>query len=408
MSDDTIRYDDWRFSGFHFPSYTQVPDQLFDELLPILSGGELKVLLYICRRTFGFKRESDNISLNQMLNGITKNDGTRLDWGAGLSKATLLRALKSLQDKEILIAERQENDKQGNLPTNYRLHMADSPWSKNDTPPRYKNEPTLGIKMSLPLGIEMSLPLGIKMSPTTYSSTTNSSTTDSYTTNSNNSDVDGENNVDAAMEQNVVVAAGLLAEQGVSGGVARKLAETYDEETIREKIEFVEFLVAEGRVKNPAGWLRTAIEEDYAKPDGFLTQAERDERARMESQRAQEAAEEAARREEALHRQANESERVQAEFEQRLHAHYGTSEKERELWRTVLAQGDGQFSSSVYAILCACYLLTLQQGVARIGTETEYHYRQLQHPGTAVVLKRLLRAITGEEPEIKFVLLDKT
>lgn len=408
MSDDAIREDDWRFSGFHFPSYTQVPDQLFDELLPILSGGELKVLLYICRRTFGFKRESDNISLNQMLNGITKNDGTRLDGGAGLSRATLLRALKSLQEKNILIAERQENDEQGNLPTNYRLHMADSPWSQNDTPPRYKNEPTLGIKMSLGLGKEMSLPLGIKMSPTTYSSTTDRNTTNSNTTNNNNSDVDGGNDDTPAMEQNVVVVAGLLAKQGVSGGVARKLAETFDEETIREKIEFVEFLVAEGRVNNPAGWLRTAIEEGYAKPDGFLSQAERDERVRLESRRAREEAEEAARREEEIQRKADEREQAQSQFEERLHARYGTSEQERELWRGVLAQGEGQFAPTLFAILQACHLLSVQQGVALIGAETEYHYRQLQHPGTAVVLKRLFRSITGEEPEVEFVLLDKT
>lgn len=408
MSDDAIREDDWKFSGFHFPSYTQVPDQLFDELLPILSGGELKVLLYVCRRTFGFKRESDNISLNQMLNGITKGDGTQLDLGVGLSRPTLLRALKSLQEKDILIAERQANDEQGNLPTNYRLHMADRPWLKNDTPPRSKNEPTLDKKMSLGVGKEMSLPLGKKMNPTTYSSTTNSFTTDSNTTNNNNSDVDGENDLDAAMNQNVVVVAGLLEEQGVSGGVARRLAETFDEETIREKIEFVEFLVTEGRVKNPAGWLRTAIEEDYARPDGFLSRMERDERALLESRRAQEEAEEAMRREEELQRTADERERVQAEFQKRLHERYGTSEKERELWRAVLAQGEGQFSPSLYAILRACYLLTLQQGVAQIGVETEYHYRQLLHPGTAVALKRLFRAILGEEPEVEYVLLDKT
>lgn len=408
MSDDAIREDDWKFSGFHFPSYTQVPDQLFDELLPILSGGELKVLLYVCRRTFGFKRESDNISLNQMLNGITKGDGTQLDLGVGLSRPTLLRALKSLQEKDILIAERQENDKQGNLPTNYRLHMVDRPWLKNDTPPRSKNEPTLGQKMSLGVGKEMSLPLGKKMNPTTYSSTINSFTTNSDTTNNNNSDVDGENDLDAAMDPNVVVVAGLLEEQGVSGGVARRLAETFDDATIREKIEFVEFLVTEGRVKNPAGWLRTAIEEDYAKPDGFLGQAEREHLAQVETRRAEEAAESAARREEDIQRQANEREREQAEFAQRLHARYGTSEEEGELWRTVLAQGDGQFSPSVFAILCACHLLTLQQGVARIGTRTEYHYRQLQHPSTAIVLKRLFRAIIGEEPEIEYVLLDMT
>ena len=66
----------FRFAGFSAPRYTQVPDQLFDELLSVLTGAELKVLLYICRRTFGFKKDSDNISINQMLNGIRRKDGT--------------------------------------------------------------------------------------------------------------------------------------------------------------------------------------------------------------------------------------------------------------------------------------------------------------------------------------------
>jgi len=56
------------FQGFRSPNYTQVPDELFDELMSTLSGAELKVLLYIIRRTFGFKKGSDTISLSQMLN----------------------------------------------------------------------------------------------------------------------------------------------------------------------------------------------------------------------------------------------------------------------------------------------------------------------------------------------------
>ena len=54
---------EWKFPGFVFPTTTPVPDQLFDELLHRLSGAELKVLLYIVRRTFGFKKQSDDISL---------------------------------------------------------------------------------------------------------------------------------------------------------------------------------------------------------------------------------------------------------------------------------------------------------------------------------------------------------
>ena len=59
------------FQGFSAPNYTQVPDELFDDLMTDLSGAELKVLLYIIRRTFGFKKTEDTISLSQMLNGIT-------------------------------------------------------------------------------------------------------------------------------------------------------------------------------------------------------------------------------------------------------------------------------------------------------------------------------------------------
>src|SRR5688572_23206645 len=82
------------YKGYASPNYTPVPDGLFDEQLPDLSGSELKVLLYIIRRTFGFKKDSDNISLNQLLNGITTKEGIVLDRGTGLTKKTLLEAIK--------------------------------------------------------------------------------------------------------------------------------------------------------------------------------------------------------------------------------------------------------------------------------------------------------------------------
>jgi phage replication O-like protein O len=94
-----------KFQGFRSPNTTPIPDELFDELMAKLSGAELKVLLYICRRTFGFKKESNNISLNQMLRGITKKDGTQLDGGVGLSKPTLLRAIRVLAKKNIILAD---------------------------------------------------------------------------------------------------------------------------------------------------------------------------------------------------------------------------------------------------------------------------------------------------------------
>ena len=73
----------FEFQGFQSPSTTQVPDELFDKLLTVLSHSELKVLLCIIQRTFGFKKDSDNISLNQMLHGITTKDGRIPDQGQG-------------------------------------------------------------------------------------------------------------------------------------------------------------------------------------------------------------------------------------------------------------------------------------------------------------------------------------
>jgi hypothetical protein len=48
------------FEGFSRPNYTQVPDELFDVLMPDLTEAELRVLLYIIRRTFGFKKDSES------------------------------------------------------------------------------------------------------------------------------------------------------------------------------------------------------------------------------------------------------------------------------------------------------------------------------------------------------------
>lgn len=114
-----------RFAGFRSPNYTQVPDELFDELMADLSGAELKVLLYIVRRTFGFKRTSDRISLSQMLGGLRTATGRVLDRGTGLSKPTLLHALRSLARQNVIGTERRRSIERGDEPTVYRLKFAD-------------------------------------------------------------------------------------------------------------------------------------------------------------------------------------------------------------------------------------------------------------------------------------------
>src|SRR5215212_7253360 len=102
-----------RFRGYASPHYTMVPDELFDEQLPYLSGGELKALLYIMRRTFGFKKERDNISFSQICHGITTRDGKVLDQGTGLSRSTAQIAIKGLLDKNLIHAVRRTSLERG-------------------------------------------------------------------------------------------------------------------------------------------------------------------------------------------------------------------------------------------------------------------------------------------------------
>jgi hypothetical protein len=123
----------FHFSGFAGPRYTQTPDELFDVLLPVLSGAELKVLLYIIRRTFGWRKDADTISLSQIMHGITKADGTPLDHGTGLAKSTAIAAIKGLEAKGIIEAVRSGNTgARGFETTSYRPRLA-APLSDNPT-----------------------------------------------------------------------------------------------------------------------------------------------------------------------------------------------------------------------------------------------------------------------------------
>src|SRR6266446_72728 len=111
------------FKGYSGPSYTMVPDELFDDQLAELSGAELKVLLYIMRRTFGFKKDADDIALSQICQGILTRDGRVLDRGTGLSKSTVVVALKGLVSKNIVLPVRNQSIERGFEATTYRLNV---------------------------------------------------------------------------------------------------------------------------------------------------------------------------------------------------------------------------------------------------------------------------------------------
>jgi hypothetical protein len=118
--------DCYRFAGFDEPNYTQIPDVFFDEVMCHLTEAELRVALYIMRRTFGFKKRADAISFNQFLKGIVTRDGRRLDHGCGIAGRTnLTRALKGLEEKGLITARRSTSARGDAQTTVYELRFRD-------------------------------------------------------------------------------------------------------------------------------------------------------------------------------------------------------------------------------------------------------------------------------------------
>lgn len=113
-----------RFKGFAKPNTTACPDEIFDRFLTDLTHAELKVLLYITRRTFGFKKESDRISLKQISEGITTKDGKQLDRGAGVDRRTAMRAVKKLEERGIITVKRLRTEDGYNSVNVYSLRFA--------------------------------------------------------------------------------------------------------------------------------------------------------------------------------------------------------------------------------------------------------------------------------------------
>jgi hypothetical protein len=232
----------YTFQGFQFPTTTPIPDEVFDVLMPQLSGAELKVLLYICRRTFGFKKESDTISLHQIATGIKTRDGRVLDGGTGLCKRHVQRALKVLEKKNVIQVTRKVDETGLNEVNTYSLNMLNTSngVGTKSPHPRDKMSPGVGTPVST-------------------------------TTNSNQETVLQETDIVVAVTQD-------LENFGIAKSAATKLIHHYPAEYIRGKVAMVQRLVAAGSClvsQNPAGWLRKAIEEDYSPPRNYQRQRQR-------------------------------------------------------------------------------------------------------------------------------------
>ncbi len=236
------------------PNSTQIPDVILDQWMAELSGAELKIVLYIARRTFGFGKESDNISLNQMAQGIKKRDGTVLDRGTGLSVSSVARAVKTLEEQNILQRKTNINDKNEHDENTYRLNLN---WNgevlPNSENPPSKNE--LGYSQNRSTSTPK---IGGGVLPNSETQETDQETDQETAT--------AETDAAAVFSESYT----LLRERGFDESAARELSSSYPEEQIRRQCDWIQFRTTD---RNPLGALRKSIVENWGDPrTGIMSQ----------------------------------------------------------------------------------------------------------------------------------------
>jgi hypothetical protein len=372
-----------QFGGFGQPNTTQVPDLLFDQIMQDLDEKELKVLLYIIRRTFGFKKTTDNISLNQMVNGITTRGGKILDRGTGLSKASVTRALQSLKQKNLINAIQNRNAEKGNLPTTYSLRMQTDPCLSTET---------RGV----------SLQKQALVSPVRH--TTNSKTTNSSTTAA----------CDTSGLHNREIAAALI-EKGIDQRTARYLGSHYSRERLTNNIDLLEHVLKTSPQtvsRNPAGWLRRAIEQDFAgngQHHGFQTRQQKTARATARKQRLvtqQQALDAREREQRTMSQQQKLARRKQLET---LREQYRSTPREQKIWEKTLDELRSTITETQFNLyLSQTHLLSIQDEQAVIAVPNAFIRNYVADRWSTEIEQTLAQRANQRKVTLQFLTLDET
>lgn len=265
------------------PNSTQIPDMILDQWMWALTGAELKVLLYVARRTYGFGKDWDRISLQQLARGIRRRDGSVLDRGTGLSVSSVARAAKSLEARGLLVRQRNLDASTGEHDqTTYRLNL--------DFTGELGAASVLPDRQVSPEVGERALPERENVLPDTGGGTPMPGEGGLPERERQETDQETEQETAAGAPAEDLVAA--LVAQDLNREDAVRLAGASPAEC-RRQLDYLPYKAAELR-GSPGAWLRCAIEGAYGPPRSYR-QAQASARrqaataARVEARRAQDA-----------------------------------------------------------------------------------------------------------------------
>lgn len=130
-------------------SFVKIPTEILEALYALdLKRSHMKVLIYISRKTFGWRKTSDRISVNSMAANI------------GLTKRSVIMAINELEAAQIISVERAAG-----RPSRMEIRPAKDWQGVKPTSPVKHTSP---VKPTSPVGVNYTSPVGVKpTSPTT-------------------------------------------------------------------------------------------------------------------------------------------------------------------------------------------------------------------------------------------------
>ena len=193
----------------------------------------------------------------------------------------------------------------------------------------------------------------------------------------------------------------------MSQRVSERLVRDHSPEYIAEKIDFLDFKLGRetDSVKRPAAWLRKAIEDDYAAPNGFVSAAERQRQANEEIARKR-AASEAQKAYSALaEEQQNARIAQQSQRLQRLFDRYQTSASDRAFWKR--AEGRLTEVGISEAVTSSMQLVRLTEDQAVCQVMNAFMRQQIDHPRLKEPIEQVLGELANRTLHLKLILDDE-
>lgn len=100
----------------------------------LVSPSEFSVLCFIYDRTWGWSKMWDRISYGQFSTGIVDSRGHWWHRGTGLSRSSVIRALKGLEDKKLIETKRVGNGRAYSIASHFApLELVVSPHTSTTT-----------------------------------------------------------------------------------------------------------------------------------------------------------------------------------------------------------------------------------------------------------------------------------